>query len=88
MVMPNLSANVNPCDTAIYACGRSIDTVIVKLENDLQNILDSFKENGICTDPAKFQMMLLGLIISNPLCRNINELNVKQSEYVHCLASK
>ena len=32
-------------DTTIYACDKSIDTVIVKLEDDLQKILNWFIEN-------------------------------------------
>ena len=43
--------------TAIYTCKKSTYTVIVKLEDDLQKILDWFKENGMCANPAKFQMM-------------------------------
>ena len=43
-------------DTTIYACDKSIDTVIVKLD-DLQKILNWLKENGMCANPAKFQMM-------------------------------
>ena len=31
-------------DTTIYACKKSIDTVIVKLEDDLQKILNWFKK--------------------------------------------
>ena len=55
-------------DTTLYACDKSIDTVIVKLEDDLQKILNWFKENGMCANPAKFQIMFLGLKINNLLC--------------------
>ena len=69
-------------DTKTYACDKSVDTVIVKLEDDLQKILDWFKENGMCTNPAKFQMMFLGLEIDNFLCLNIHGQKIKQSEHV------
>ena len=48
-------------DTTIYACDKSIDAVIVKLEGDLQKTLSWFKENGMCAIPATFQMIFLGL---------------------------
>ena len=72
-------------DTTIYACDRVIDNVIVKLEEDLQKILDWFKENGMCANPAKFQIMFLGLNINNSLCLNIDGQRVKQSEHVKLL---
>ena len=48
-------------DTTIYACGTSIDAVTIKLKYDLQKLLDWFKNNGMCANPSKFQMMFLGL---------------------------
>ena len=72
-------------DTTIYACNKSIDTVIVKLEDDLQKILKWFKEKGMCDSPAKFQMMVLGLKIDNLLCLNIGGQKITQSEHVKLL---
>ena len=74
-------------DTTIYAYDRSIDTVIEKLEDDLQKILDWLRENGICANPAEFQMTFLGLRINNSLCLNIDGQKVMQSDLVNCLAS-
>ena len=65
-------------DTTVYACDKSIDTVIVKLEDDLQKILTWFKESGMCANPAMF----LGLKIINLLCLNIDRQTIKQSEHV------
>ena len=48
-------------DTTIYVCKKYIDTVIVKLEDDLQKILNWFEEYEMCANPAKFQMIFLGL---------------------------
>ena len=72
-------------DTKVYACDKSIDTVIVKLEDDLQKILNCFKQNGMCANPAKFQMMFLGLKINNLLCLTIDGRKIKQSEHVKLL---
>ena len=44
-----------------------------------------FKKNGMCANPAKFQMMFLGLKINNLLCPNIGEQKRKQSEHVQLL---
>ena len=60
-------------DTTIYACDKSIDTVIVKLKDDLPKFL------------AKFQMMFLGLKSNNSLCLNIDGQKMKQSEHVKLL---
>ena len=72
-------------DTSIYACDKSIDTVIVKLEDDLQKILDLFKENRMCANPAKFLMMFLGFKVNNFLCLNIHVQKINQSEHVKLL---
>ena len=75
-------------DIIIYACDTSIHTVIVILEDDLQNILDWFKESRMCADPTEFQMMFLGLKSNNSLCLDINGQKVKLIEHVNCSASK
>ena len=73
------------CNSADDTCNRFIDTVMVKLERNLQKILGWFKENGMCANPAKFQMMFLGLKIINSLCLNIDGQKIKQSEHVKLL---
>ena len=42
-------------DTTIYVCEISIDTVIVKLEDDLQKVIDWFKEHRIFANQASFR---------------------------------
>ena len=71
-------------DATIYACDKPIDTVIGKLDDDLQKFLDWFKENGMCANPVKIQMMFLGLRINNSLCLQIL-MGRKQSEQVKLL---
>ena len=54
--MPYLDQESEICNFAdektIYACNRSIDTVIVKPEDNVQKILDWFKESGMCANLA------------------------------------
>ena len=69
----------------IDACDTSINTVIVRQEDYLQSILDWFKENGMCANPAKFKMMFLGLKSNNSLCLNINGQKINHSEHVKVL---
>ena len=72
-------------DATIYACYTPNDTVIVKLEDELQKIVIWFKEIGMCANPAKFQMVVFGFKINNFLCLNINGQKMKQSEHVKLL---
>ena len=58
---------------------------MVKLEDDLQKILDWFRENGMCANPAKFQMMCLGFEINTFLCLNIDGQKIEQSEHIEFL---
>ena len=60
-----------PDDTTIYACDTSIDAVTIKLKDDLQKLLDWFRNNGMCANPTKFQMMFLGLKSDNSFILNI-----------------
>lgn len=60
-------------DTASYPCDKPIDTVIMKLAGDLQQVLDWFKENGKFADPAKFQMIVskeTNPFASTPMVKN------------------
>ena len=72
-------------DTTIYACDTSIDAVTIKLKDDLQKLLDWFKNKGMCANPAKFQMMFLGLKSDRSFILNIGGQQVKQSEQVKLL---
>ena len=69
-------------DATIYACDTSIDAVTMKLKDDLQKLLDWFKNNRMFANPAKFQMMFLGLKSDSSLILKIGGQQVKQSEQV------
>ena len=64
-----------------YACDRSIDTVTVKLEDDLEKFLIGSKE----TECVLIQLMFLGLKINNSLCLNIDKQKGNQNEHVKLL---
>ena len=72
-------------DTTSYACDTSINAVTIKLKNDLQKLLDWFKGNGMCANPAKFQMMFLNLKSDNSFILDIGGQQVKQRKQVKLL---
>lgn len=72
-------------DTTIYAYDTSIDAVKIKLEDDIQKLLDLFKNDGMCASPAQFQMMFLGTKSDDSFCLNIGGQWVKQSKQVNLL---
>ena len=72
-------------DTTIYSCESNIDSVIIKLERDLQEVLEWYTANGMSANPSKFQIMFLGLKRKNKLCLNINGQLITQSEHVKLL---
>ena len=49
-------------DTTIYSCDSNIDSVIIELERDLQEVLELYTANDMSANPSKFQIMFLGLI--------------------------
>ena len=57
-------------DNTIFACGNTIQEILIKLENDLGLLLDWFSKNGMIANPEKFQIMFLGL--SDQRCLRLN----------------
>ena len=45
----------------MYACDKDVESVAMRLEDDISGALDWFKHNTMVTDPKKFQEMFLGL---------------------------
>ena len=72
-------------DTTIYSCDSNIDSVIIKLERDLQEVLEWYSANGMSANPSKFQIMFIGLERKNKLCLNINGQLITPSEHVKLL---
>ena len=72
-------------DTTIHACDTSIEAVTINLKDHLQKPLDWFKNNGMCVNPSKFQIMFLGLKNGNSFILYIDGQQMKQSEQVKLL---
>lgn len=48
-------------DNTLFACANEISTVISILEKETCNVLEWFKVNSLAANPAKFQIMFLGV---------------------------
>ena len=72
-------------DTTIYACDTDVEAVMIRLENDLQGLMQWFTNNGMSANPSKFQVMFLGLKGSKKLCLNMNGQLIPSSEHVKLL---
>ena len=66
-------------DTTIYACGSSIESVIMDLENDALKITEWFPNNGMKLYEDKYHLMILGSKRSNEATIKIGEACVKES---------
>ena len=72
-------------DNTLYACGHSFESVVSKLENDLEKILGWFFRNSMVANPGKFQLMFLGLKETEHLGLNIKGQIICASEKVKLL---
>ena len=48
-------------DNTLYVCGKDIESVVMRLEDDIPKALDWFKHNRMVANPKIFQVMFLGL---------------------------
>ena len=46
-------------DTTLYACDYCLDELVPRLEKDLSALTEWFFENGMVTNPGKFQVIFL-----------------------------
>ena len=72
-------------DTTIYSYDSNIDSVIIKLETELQELLEWYTASGMSANPSKFQITFLGLQRKIKLCLNINGQLITPSEHVKLL---
>ena len=72
-------------DNTIFACGNTIQEIVIKLENDLGLLLDWFSKNGMIANPEKFQIMFLGLSDQRCLCLNIEGKKLPATDTVKLL---
>ena len=47
-------------DNTIYSCNINLQTILIDLKFDMQNILKWFKVNSMKPNPKKFQFMVFG----------------------------
>ena len=57
-------------NTSIYACDTDVEAVMIRLEGDLQRLMQLFTNNGMSANSSKFQIMFLGLKEAKKLCLN------------------
>ena len=69
-------------DNTLYACGYSFESIVWKLANDLEKILNWFSANNMIANPGKFQLMFLGMKETEQLGLNINGQIIHASEKV------
>ena len=72
-------------DNTMYACADTIEKVIIRLEDDMINILDWFDINSMVANASKFQFMILGYKYKRKLCLNIHGKKVLCSKKVTLL---
>ena len=72
-------------DNTIYARSNTLEEVINNLENDLSSILQWFTENGMASNPEKFQLMFLGLKSDQQMCLSIGDKITNQCQQVKLL---
>ncbi len=72
-------------DTTIYTFGKDIESVILNLEEDLSNTLNWFRDNHMAANPAKFQVMFLGLREEPKFILEINDKIIPLTDKVKLL---
>ena len=76
-------------DNTIDACSDDVESMIVKLETDILIALKWFKNNSLVANPAKFQMMFLGVKDSENYCLEIPNANyIKDKNNVKFLGDR
>ena len=48
-------------DNTVYACDKDVESVAMRLEDDISRALDWFRDNRMVANPKQFQVMFLGL---------------------------
>ena len=72
-------------DNTLSVLEFDLDTLIIKLENDLQRVMQWLEVNNLVANPSKFQFMLLGLSKKHNLCLNVDGNTVKATNTVKLL---
>ena len=72
-------------DNTIYACDKSFEDILFRLNFDLEIVIDWFRFNSMIANPDKFQMIFLGNKNNESFILNINNSVVENSKSVKLL---
>ena len=72
-------------DNTAYSCEETMESVAIKLENNIPKILRWLKLNSMVANPSKFQVIFLGIKEKSNLCIDIYGLSVKSGKEVKLL---
>ena len=65
-------------DNTIYSCSINLQTILIDLKFDMQNILKWFKINSMKPNPKKFQFMIHGCSTRQFTILNINNIKIRE----------
>ena len=72
-------------DTALYACGKELDTISFKLEIETNRTMQWLKDNEMVANPSKFQLMFLSKYKSIEKNMSFDGKTIKSSDTVELL---
>ena len=59
-------------DNTMFACNKTLESVVAALEMDTKSSGQLFKDNGMVINPEKFQLIFFDLNTNHKLCIDIN----------------
>ena len=72
-------------DNTLYATSKNLPEALASLEFDVGITLDWFETNLMVANPAKFNLMFLGLNQTHKLCLEVNNKIISSSDTVKFL---
>ena len=69
----------------ICAFDKNLNQVIIRPNNDVERVMNSFKSNSMVRNPHKFQIMFLGHNIKEPVVMYINGISINSTDKVKLL---
>ena len=72
-------------DNTAYSCEETMESVAIKLENNILKILRWFKLNSMVVNPSKFQVIFLGTKGKSNRCIEIDGSSIKSNKEVKLL---
>ena len=72
-------------DNTLYACDKSFDNVLSRLNFDLEIVIKWFKFNSMIANPDKFQIIFLGNKNNESFTLNVNDSVLENSKSIKLL---